>query len=312
MRFEVRDEAGVAAARVHAREVAGRVGLGRVDTEAAAVIVSELAHNQLRHARGGAITIQPHELDGIEVLAVDSGGGIADIAGAFADHASTMGSLGIGLGAVRRLAAEMDVLVRQQEGCSFHVRVRPGGRRGPEVFALGRPHPHEHLSGDLVGVVREGARLLVGLADGLGHGPAAREAAEAAMACLRADETLADTLYRIHAQIQGTRGVAMAIARVEASRVEVAVVGNVRAGVFGPAGTRRASQTPGTLGLRGTPRTVHPETFSLGPQDLLLLWTDGLREQLSVDRPMPDVQLVPHLLEQWGKDSDDATVVLVR
>lgn len=310
MRIDTRDEASVAAARVQVRALADTLGMPVVEAEATALITSELGHNQLRHARRGWIEIRPWGDDGIEVVASDAGAGIADVAGAFSPRAPTT-SLGAGLGTVRRLASELDVHIQQGEGCAFAARVRPGGRRGREVFGLGRPHPEERVSGDVLAWHRAGDRLVVALVDGLGHGPLAREAADAAVDGLHAEEALDASLRRIHDRITGTRGASLAIARIHADVADIVVVGNVRVGAFGPSGVRRASQTPGTLGLRGGARTVHPDTLRLGPQDRLLLWTDGLRDQLTVDRVLPSFQLAPHLLAQWGRDTDDATIVVV-
>lgn len=310
MRIETRDEASIAAARVELRALAGRVGVPPVEAEAAALILSELGHNQLRHARRGVLTVQAWGDDGVEVIATDEGGGMEDVAAAFTGR-STAASLGAGLGSVRRLATELDVQIQRGEGCVFAARVRPGGRRGRELFSVGRPHPTERISGDVTAWHRAGDRLVVALVDGLGHGILAREAADAAVLGLHADEALDDTVRRVHNHVKGTRGVTMAVARVHAGRVEVGVVGNVRVGVFGPGGTRRASQTPGTLGLGAAPRTLHPDHLPFGPQDRLVMWTDGLRDQLTIDRVLPPSQLAPELLARWGRDTDDATVVVV-
>jgi serine/threonine-protein kinase RsbT len=106
------DQADVEEARRALRRVGARAGLGRVAMEEAAIAVTELASNLVRHAGGGIIEIRrtgQAALRGVEVVSSDDGPGIADVESALSDGKSTAGGLGSGLPAVRRLTDQLSI-----------------------------------------------------------------------------------------------------------------------------------------------------------------------------------------------------------
>ena len=109
---------------VAALELAARAGFSETARCMIATAVSELATNILRYAKEGVIRLRIVREDGrtgIEVLAEDSGPGIADVAEAMKDHVSSRDSLGLGLPSVKRLMDE------------FHIDSGPG--RGTRIRA---------------------------------------------------------------------------------------------------------------------------------------------------------------------------------
>ena len=107
----VEEESAVGEARRAVRRVAASIGLDDLVAERAALVVTEAARNVVRHGRGGFVALRALEgaAPGIEVLAVDAGPGISDVAAALRDGHSTGGTAGQGLGAMRRLATAFDV-----------------------------------------------------------------------------------------------------------------------------------------------------------------------------------------------------------
>jgi serine/threonine-protein kinase RsbT len=106
MRLRLTGEADVAAAARAARELAEKCGLAGVEAQHVATAVSEIARNALKYARGGLVELEPVERGGRHGLLVnvrDRGPGIADVAAALREGASTGGSLGLGLPGARRL-----------------------------------------------------------------------------------------------------------------------------------------------------------------------------------------------------------------
>ena len=67
-----------------------------------ATAAAELALNILLHGGGGRLEVQMLER-GIELLAIDDGPGIADVALAMREGYSSIGSLGCGLAGVARM-----------------------------------------------------------------------------------------------------------------------------------------------------------------------------------------------------------------
>jgi hypothetical protein len=82
-------------------------------------IVSELGTNIIKYAGTGRIllrTLATNKTAGIEIIAVDDGPGIPDPEKALQDHYTTGKTLGLGLGAVRRLATEFDLSCPESGG----------------------------------------------------------------------------------------------------------------------------------------------------------------------------------------------------
>lgn len=108
--FPVDDGSRVGEARRHAAGLADQLAWSEVDAGKLALVVTELATNLLRHATGGRLLLAARpDLDQVEVLALDRGPGIPDVARSLGDGFSTGGTPGTGLGAVRRLARDFDV-----------------------------------------------------------------------------------------------------------------------------------------------------------------------------------------------------------
>lgn len=100
------------AARGAAAALGRRIGLGEHRTAQLVLAVAELATNVTKHAADGSMllrVLRNRDVAGVEVIVVDGGPGMADVPAALRDGVSTIGTLGIGLGAVQRLADRFDV-----------------------------------------------------------------------------------------------------------------------------------------------------------------------------------------------------------
>ncbi|WP_419778366.1 anti-sigma regulatory factor [Maridesulfovibrio sp.] len=106
-----------------ARCMAADAGFGEKEQYLIATAVSELATNVVRYAGNGIMVLRIiHDGDkvGLEVVAKDSGPGIADVDLAMQENYSTSGSLGLGLPGVERLMDEfhLDSAVGQGTTCT--------------------------------------------------------------------------------------------------------------------------------------------------------------------------------------------------
>jgi anti-sigma regulatory factor (Ser/Thr protein kinase) len=93
-------------ARRAARSLATAAGFAGIGIEELALAVSELATNLVRYAENGELILRitgDPVGGGVEVESRDAGPGIADLAFALREGASTGGGLGGGLPAVQRL-----------------------------------------------------------------------------------------------------------------------------------------------------------------------------------------------------------------
>lgn len=214
LHLRVDDASQVGEARRAATAYADALGFGEEGRGRVALVATEAAGNLAKHARGGgallvqrAWTLSDRTLDdaagaggaggaapaaalAMEILSVDAGPGMADPARCLADGYSTAGSPGTGLGAMRRLADTFTVDSHPGRGTVLLARVGDAPR-GPEaddaasaIGAVNVPYPGETVCGDAWAVVHDDTGLVVLVADGLGHGPAAQAAAAASVQVL--------------------------------------------------------------------------------------------------------------------------------
>lgn len=116
-------ESDIAVAARHARQVATSAGLDKIKVSYVTTAASELAANLLFHGGGGAFEARLlADPPGLELLAIDSGPGIADLALAMLDGYSTTGSLGCGLPGVKRLMDEMEIDSQPHRGTIVRAR----------------------------------------------------------------------------------------------------------------------------------------------------------------------------------------------
>ncbi|WP_436800374.1 ATP-binding SpoIIE family protein phosphatase [Streptomyces cinereoruber] len=328
------DVAVAAAARREAARLARRVGMPTDRVAEIELAVTEAATNLEKHARDGALALRVVTLRGraaLELLSVDSGPGMADVGSALTDGVSGSGTLGVGMGAIARFAGVFDVHSLPGRGTALLARFWAGdgtdpfaGTDEPEVAGLTRPISGEEVCGDTWAARTEhgpdGARAVtVMMCDGLGHGPLAALAGERARAAFRAGPhgSPQDVVRALHAELRGSRGAAITVARADFSRgtVEHCGVGNISAFVVG--GDRRSTllSLPGIVGHQLP--ALRPFRTPLDRDAVLVLHSDGLSDRWSpADFPglftrRPAV-VAAQLLGQAGVRRDDAGVVVVR
>jgi serine/threonine protein phosphatase PrpC len=184
-----------------------------------------------------------------------------------------------------------------------------------EVGSACRPRPGERACGDQLLVVREEPRFLVALADGLGHGPAACEAARAVIGAVAEQpwQPLPAIAQACHQAAAHTRGAALMLMRLDAAAREAACVGvgNVELSAV----TREAVRPVPAAGIvGGRMRTVRETVLRIHEGDLFVLHTDGISSRFSPEelRTMDAGAAARRLLASHGKTHDDAACIVVR
>jgi anti-sigma regulatory factor (Ser/Thr protein kinase) len=320
------DEASVSSARQRAREVASAQGLTTIDGEKLATIASELAFNQLKHARRGQILVQPltrglHR--GVEIVAADEGAGITDPTRALEGRPKASGSLGSGLAATRELAMEVDFDIRSDEGTCVRARIfEPNAPRRREIGIFGRPYKGEPRSGDHACIFRGDDRLVVGVCDGLGHGSPARTAAGAAMRvfkehCTSPPRTIIEECHRA---LGPTRGTVMAVCTLEqgaGTNLELAAVGNITVELVQPRATRRFGATSFVVGSPQRGWRAHVEVEPIAPEETLIMFTDGIASRATIADDLmllrePPIVIAYELVRRFARDDDDVLVLVAR
>jgi serine phosphatase RsbU (regulator of sigma subunit) len=174
-----------------------------------------------------------------------------------------------------------------------------------------RPCSGEHVNGDAVLVRREGGRTLLALVDALGHGVVAAKVAADAMRCLEqvplttGAHAVVDAL---HAALRGGRGAAAMLGVFDGHTLSCGGVGNVELRTQGTKVPILAA--PGILGQQV--RHVRAANAVLALGDRLVLFSDGLSSRLELDlvRGLAPEAACVLLMERYGRDTDDATVLV--
>jgi len=325
--LSVTDPTGAGDVRRRAAALAQALGLDETDAGRAALAATEAATNLAKHSpAGGVVIVRPcgrGTARGVELLSVDRGPGMPDVEQCMRDGYSTAGSPGTGLGALSRVSDEFDLFSTPGKGTVLLARVW-GGAPGPaqtavSVGGVSVAKPGQSVCGDHWSVAHGPARCALVCADGLGHGPDAAAAAQAATHVfdLHATESGERLLERMHAATRATRGSAVSVAEIDTGgrQVRYTGVGNVAATLWSPAGSRTLVTHNGIVG--GEMRKVHAFEHPLPDGWLLVMHSDGVSGRWSLDaypglvRRDPAV-IAAVLYRDFCRGTDDATVVVAR
>jgi anti-sigma regulatory factor (Ser/Thr protein kinase) len=341
--IEIKDEAEVGTARRAVNRFASGLGFDETALSELDIVVQEIGTNAARYATAGGwlhytttLTTSP----GIELFYWDSGPGIYDLDRAINDGISTSGSLGTGLGAIRRLMDEFDVYstlrvtsrlsLSQQR--TFHGTAllarkwlhkenteQPGSDEAGRYGVWSRPHPGEEKNGDAYFIRERGRRTLLAVIDGLGHGPGAKEAADVAIDRLDdwMGEPLDEVLPAMHDALRTTRGAVIGAAIIDnaAGRFHYAGVGNIMVRVYGVPEHVTPLSANGTLGARLGKVRVWAYPWAQGAT--LIMASDGVSASWDIESYPGLLKRTPQLLagilmRDYGRDTDDATVLVAR
>ena len=307
------------------------------------IVVQEIGTNAARYATAGGwlhYTTPLGTTTGIELFYWDAGPGIYDLDRAIRDGVSTSGSLGAGLGAIRRLMNEFDVYSTRRETSrlspsqrrTFHgtaLLARKWLRTGSEEVAgsdearrfgvWSRPHPGEDKNGDAYFMRTRKERTLLAVIDGLGHGPGAKDAADVALDQLDEwmGESLDEVLPALHNALRATRGAVIGAVIIDsaAERFHYSGVGNVLVRVFNAPEHTTPISANGTLGARLGQLRVW--TFPWAEGATLVMASDGVSASWNIESYPGLLHRSPQLLagvlmRDYGRNADDATVLVAR
>ncbi|MEJ8858769.1 ATP-binding protein [Variovorax robiniae] len=325
--FPMDDASCVGEARRHAANAAADMGWGEVDAGRLALVVTELGTNLQRHAKHGRLLIAVRaQACAVEVISIDEGPGIPDIALALQDGHSSGSTPGTGLGAVRRLASEFDMHSAVPDGTVSVARVRPsaagfahGSAMALQIGAICLPAPYETVCGDAWAVAIHGGQTSVLVADGLGHGPDAAKASQAALGAFASapEADVCDTVQRVHRELRTTRGAAVLALRVamDNNTVTYSGAGNIAGRVLSGVFDKSLITQHGTAGVQI--RKPQATSLELPAHALVILHSDGIATRWTVEHVRPLLQKDPTLLaavllRDHTRHRDDATVVVIR
>lgn len=322
----IQDQSHVSETRRRAIEIAQREGFGEVDCGKVALVVTELSTNVLKHGGGGEILVGAYGEgpdSGIELIALDRGPGIPNLATSLADGYSTAGTAGNGMGAVVRQSHFVEIASWPGNGAAVLARLRPGHAQGSSnsasrIGAISVPKLGEEVCGDSWAFSGGPEETTLMVADGLGHGP---EAAEASVQAVRLFHRFNGhrapvLLDYIHGGLRATRGAAVSVARFQpaSGKVVYAGIGNIAGVIVANGELKRMVSMPGTAGHNARKIQAFEYPFASG---LVILHSDGLASSWTLDR-YPDlaqrhpVLIAAVLYRDLTRRRDDVTVLVAK
>ena len=328
----MRESSQIGDARRQTARLGEEIGIDSVAAGRLAVVVTELATNLVRHATEGLLLIGrrtgPDGRVAIEVISIDQGPGMASTDESMTDGVSTFGSAGTGLGAVRRMSDEFFIFSKRTAGSVVVARIHPDGEGpasdhradgAPSIGAICVAAPRETVSGDSWGFRADGERFALIVADGLGHGPAAADAADKAVAAFDAlrDVGPKEIVETVHVALRSTRGAAVAavVADRGARKLSFCGAGNVSARLISGVLDRSLMSQHGTAGLQV--RRLQEVDYEWPAHALLVVHSDGIVSRWDL-RAVPDllgcdaIVVAAWLIRGHLRGRDDATVVVLR
>jgi anti-sigma regulatory factor (Ser/Thr protein kinase) len=329
MILRVADSSEVSVARRATGDLARELGLDETRSGRAALVVTEMATNLLKHAGGGQIVLDRlvDHAGGLELLSLDKGDGIADLPRALEDGVSSVGSAGTGLGAIRRQADRFAAFSRPGLGTAVMARLyRKSPPTTPDAVTIGAvvaPYPGEKQCGDGWAYANstKGPSLLS--VDGSGHGRLAELAARTAIDAFHNNRE-ADgprLVESIHRALAPTRGAAVAVARVDQREhvVRFVGVGNISGAMIAGNAVRRMVSHNGTAG-HIAPRIrefTYPYDGSDGGDVTVVLHSDGISAKWDLDSYPGLAASHPSLIagilfRDHRRSRDDASIAVLR
>jgi anti-sigma regulatory factor (Ser/Thr protein kinase) len=322
----ISDASGVAEARRSVAELGAWADFDAAAAGELALAVTEAGSNVFKHARRGFIVGRILERDaarGIEVLAIDKGPGIANLAASMRDGHSTAGTPGGGLGALQRITSGLEVWSRPGGGTLLRFEVWPKSMAGgtPQLTAgvITQEKSGEPVCGDGWTIVQGRGRIVVFVVDGLGHGPDAAKASRAAIDTVEknAQREAPDIIDAVHNALRPTRGAAGAVALLQPES-ELCVfcgIGNISASIRSPGSTRSMVSHNGTLGHQV--RKIQDFQYPFPKGSLLVMHSDGIATQWDL-AAYPGLEsrhpalVSAALYRDYSRGRDDLTVLALR
>jgi anti-sigma regulatory factor (Ser/Thr protein kinase) len=324
-------DSGVVLLRSKLRAVSRRMGFSDLKREHMELVCNEMVTNQNKFAEGkGLVQIweASDPVPALDLFAFDYGKGILNVQNAVRDGYTTAGTMGKGLGAIRRLSDQSEIysLPVEQAGDSDWHGTAVWSRfyrhdSDPEyLHDLGvytRAYQDSTFNGDLIQIRTGESKTRWLHLDGLGHGREAAEVAEGIGYFLDGETPVDALMQRLSVRLQGTRGAVAMIAEVDhtSRHMTVCGVGDMVAYLISCGEKKAISFSPGVLGHAH--RSLETFRFPFPDQALLITASDGLRRSMTL-RTFPDLwrlhpQIIALVLGQvLGRHNDDRSVFTLR
>ena len=313
--------------KIKSRVIVEQIGFEKKDIEKILITISELTSNLIKYAKGGSLILTPLDIEnkkGIQIESVDNGSGINDIELAMVDGFSTSGSLGYGLGTVNRLMDEFKIYKRKNKGIHIVVKLWIQNRVKKGITSLdfggaSRPYPGYQLNGDKFIIKRWQENVLVGIIDGLGHGPLAHKASIEAFKYINKyfNQPIHQIFRGVNNACKDTRGIVMALVLFDLMHKKISFmgIGNIKARIFNSNIQQSFISRRGIIGRKYQKLKLIENNWD--PGFVMILYSDGIISRwnwtdYSYIANKSAKIIAYQMLEDLARDNDDATIVVIK
>lgn len=342
--FMISNDWNIGQARRNIAEKNKEIGFSSTEIVEISIVVNELCTNLIKHqsVEGKLIfkQIESNGRIGIEIISEDKGPGIINVDEVIKDGISTKGTMGGGLGAIKRLMDNFELYSRTNNNLGKQIRYghlleKNGigtivitqkwlknsldiGKKEVKISVMSRPYMGCKVNGDVYYIKESNNKVILALIDGLGHGIEANKAAQRAKELLEENnyKPMKELLYSIDNGMKHTRGavIGVCIINKDSKSFEYGSIGNVQLRYIFNNKTRKFIATHGTLGVSfNTKVNVQQSSYENG--GIIVMNTDGISnkweyaEYSSIPKQNPAV-LSNMISRDFAKDNDDATVLV--
>jgi len=316
--FVVSSDEDICRVRSEMNKFAGKIRLTEKELEELRIVITEISKNIIKHSSSGKLSISFGEGEerGVYIVAENptDNHNTAEI---FDDGYSTANTLGIGLGAVKRLLT--DVKVKVEDGKFILTGKKIFSEKKESIIqtsVYSRPKPGFKSNGDAYFIKRYEDSAIVAVVDGIGHGDKASEASRIALKVIenKFRDDLEQVVLTIHRRLHGSRGCVIGIVRMnKEGKIEYLGVGNIRTQIYTAEMYKRLVSFDGLLG--SNVRTLRTDRLTLSTPCLIVLHSDGVSSFNFDDKRIvyrPVMEIAKESFEKHKKSSDDATLLIAR
>jgi anti-sigma regulatory factor (Ser/Thr protein kinase) len=303
--------------------VFSEVRTGEID-----IVVAELTSNLVKYAGSGELLYRLsffRDEPLFELICIDSGPGMENVSHSRRDGVTTGSSLGQGMGSVTRMANLAQFYSLPDWGTVVYVRFRKEldfrEPSAPLVFrCLNVPLAGETLSGDIAALRIGNRRSSFMVADGLGHGANANEAASLAAECflttVHSDPSV--VLREMNNAIRKTRGAVATVvnADIESRRWEICGIGNINVRIYHGLEHKAYITNNGIIGMT-LPNRLENLVIPMEKLQQVLLSSDGIRTKWTLLKYPGILKYDPMILaaalyKDEGRGTDDTIIAIIK
>jgi anti-sigma regulatory factor (Ser/Thr protein kinase) len=293
------------------------------------IIVSELTSNIIKHAERGELLYKFSEENNyklLEIICIDGGSGIKDIAHSMKDGVSATKTLGNGLGALQRLSDTFQVYSVVKWGTICYCKIYSEPYASPldssfiKFKALNVSMPGQKVSGDGFDVEFNKDHTRIFMGDGLGHGKEAHDAVQLAISNFKLSNTNdpKEILRHIHEPAKKSRGLVgtAVVADHQLKKWTMCGIGNISTRLYEGVETKSYVSYNGIIGLN-IPTTLKNHESELGKHQCLIMSSDGISKRWELSQFPAILRYDPLMLaaviyKECARKIDDMSILIAR